>query len=118
MIYVSGSPGDIYVLFSDGRYRKFTDTWVEGVDPFSGGETPPSGLFEPIRGFGKVWRSNLDVRNGIGWGTTGEDGATATLLYFERGRAIYLPQRNESVILIEDSPGAGAGVWRSLIGAF
>lgn len=118
MIYVSGAPGDIYVLFSDGRYRKFSDTWVENVDPSSGGEIPPTGLTEPIRGFGKVWRINLDVRNGIGWATTGEDGATATLLYFERGRAIYLPQRNESIILIEDSAGAASGTWRSVIGAF
>ena len=43
MIYVQGSPGSMYVLTLDGRFRRFDDTWVSGVDPETGGETPPLG---------------------------------------------------------------------------
>lgn len=110
MIWVQGTPGTIYVLFNDGRFSRFDDTFTDGVDPTSGGETPPTGLFEPVRGFGKVWRSNPDVRNGLGWATGGEDGTAASLLPFEGGRALYLIDRAESFILIDD-PGAQSGTW-------
>jgi hypothetical protein len=118
MIYVSGAPGDIFALTNDGRFRRYPDTWVSGVDPDSAGLTPPPGLVEPIRGFGKVWRSFSDVGAALGWATAGESGATAALLLFERGRALFLPQRNESILLITDAGTLDAGTWRSLIGAF
>src|SRR5262245_60288081 len=43
--------------------------WIPGHegDQVSGGEKPPAGLYEPIRGFGKLWRSNPQVRNTLGW---------------------------------------------------
>ncbi len=118
MMYLAGTPGDIYTLTNDGRFRRYPDTWVSGVDPDSAGLTPPPGLIEPIRGFGKVWRTYSDAGAALGWATTGENGATATLLLFERGRAIYLPPRNETVLLIPDVGTLDTGVWRSLIGSF
>ena len=117
MIYVQGSPGSMYVLTLDGRFRRFDDTWVSGVDPETGGETPPLGLIEPKRGFGKVWRNNLDVRGALGWGVTEEAGAQSSLLLFDRGRAVYLPQRGETYLLIED-PGGASGSWRSILASF
>ncbi len=113
MIYLAGSPGSIYVLTLDGRFRRFDDTWVQGVDPESGGETPPLGLIEPKRGFGKVWRDNLDVRGSLGWAVTDEQGGSGSLQLFDHGRAIFLPQRNETDLLIDD-PGGLSGTWRSL----
>ncbi len=117
MIYVQGSPGSIYVLTLDGRFRRFDDTWVSGVDPETGGETPPLGMIEPKRGFGKVWRANLDVRGSLGWGITEEEGASSALLLFERGRAVFLPQRGETYLLIDD-PGGATGSWRTLPASF
>jgi hypothetical protein len=45
--------------------------WYEG-EPASGGETPPPGLYEPIRGFGKLWHSDPHIRNTLGWGAAPE----------------------------------------------
>ncbi len=116
MIYVQ-SPSAIYVLTLDGRFRRFDDTWVSGVDPETGGETPPLGLIEPKRGFGKVWRINLDVRGSLGWGVTDEQGASGTYQAFDRGRALFLPQRGDTILLIDD-PGGASGTWRSLPTSF
>jgi hypothetical protein len=113
MVYVEGSPKYIYVLTLDGRFRRFNDTFVEGVDPETGGETPPLGLLEPRRGFLKVWRNNFDVRAALGWGITEEQGNTSSVQTFDRGRAIYLPQRGETYLLIDD-PGGASGSWRAL----
>ncbi len=116
MIYVQ-SPSAIYVLTLDGRFHRFDDTWVSGVDPDTGGETPPLGLIEPKRGFGKVWRLNLDVRGSLGWGVTEEQGAAGTYQGFDHGRALFLPQRGDTILLIDDPGGAG-GTWRALPTSF
>lgn len=117
MVYVAGTPGSIYVLMSDGRFRRFDDTWIEGVHPDSAGMSPPPGLIEPIRGFGKVWRDNLDVQSALGWGVTPEAGDTSSIQLFERGRAITLPQIAASVILVDDL-GGSSGTWRANPGGF
>jgi len=91
MIYVATTPPVIYVVYNNGRWSQYADTFIEGTDPISGGEMAPSGLFEPIRGFGKVWRASADVRGGLGWASTTESGTTATVLYFDRGQMIAIP---------------------------
>lgn len=115
MLYISGQPGAIYALFSDGRFQRFDDTFVEGVDPERGAESPPVGLVAPVRGFLKVWQSSPTVRAALGWGVTEEAGNESRLLNFERGRMIYLPQRNQTVVLVDD-PGGASGNWRMLQG--
>ncbi|MFQ6016508.1 MAG: CHAT domain-containing protein, partial [Anaerolineae bacterium] len=59
----------IYVLNSRERtWDIFQDTFVEGVDPEWVGLSPPPGLLEPKRGFGKVWREELGgADSAIGW---------------------------------------------------
>ncbi|MBC7815016.1 MAG: hypothetical protein H7175_27910, partial [Burkholderiales bacterium] len=114
---VNGGTGTIYAFFSDGRFRRFDDTFVEGVDPATGGETAPAGLTEPARGFGKVWRNNADVRSALGWAASVEQGGSANSLGFERGRAIYLTQRGDTFLLVED-PGGLSGTWRPIAAAF
>jgi len=65
----------IYVIYSDGNYpkwRAYEDAWDEG-DPVSDpGISPPSGMFQPVRGFGLVWREIPDVRDRLGWATDQE----------------------------------------------
>jgi hypothetical protein len=62
--------GVIYVLFDDDQYprwRGYADEWEEG-DPVSDPDIePPSGFYQPVRGFGLVWRQNLTVRERLGW---------------------------------------------------
>jgi hypothetical protein len=94
----------IYALYNDGTYQRFNDTWTEG-EPQSGGATPPDGLLEPVRGFGKVWRDNPTARNTLGWATAPEAGGTAQIQLFERGVMMTVTQTSQTYILITGAPG-------------
>ena len=115
MVYVSGQPGTIYALFNNGAFHRYTDTYSAGADPETSGETPPAGFLTPLRGFLKVWNTHPDVRGNLGWAITEEAGNESRLLQFERGRMIFLPQRNQTVALLETA-GADTGAWRVLAG--
>lgn len=95
----------IYVLFNDGSYRRFDDAWQEGVDPERGGESPPEGLLEPARGFGKVWRDNPEVRAGLGWALGPEAGAEGRIQLFAGGEMFHVPQAGLTYIFIQGPPG-------------
>jgi hypothetical protein len=119
MLYLAGAPGHIYVLTNDTRFRRYDDTFVQGVDPESGGEVAPPGLVTPVRGFGKVWRSSPDVRNALGWAVVPETGGMLVQQNFERGRALFLPARGETILLVDDANSFGlVGSWRVLPGGF
>ncbi|MBC7225946.1 MAG: hypothetical protein H5T61_01755, partial [Thermoflexales bacterium] len=64
----------ILVLYNDGRYEKYADTFVDGEMESDPSIVPPAGLYQPIRGFGKLWRTNSHVRDGLGWATAPEQG--------------------------------------------
>lgn len=116
MFWLQGPPPVIYALLGNGRFQRYDDTYNANTDPFSGGETPPSGLLEPVRGFGKVWRSYPDVRNGLGWASGDESGSTANIQLFDRGQMVYLPQRGEIIIMSFDT-GNISGMWRAVPGS-
>lgn len=116
MLWMAGPPQAIYALFSTGRFQRYDDTFNAAVDPVSGGETPPAGLREPVRGFGKVWRTFAEVR-ALGWALTEETGGQATAQIFERGQMVYFPQRGMIFVLITDNGGLSGG-WRAIVGSF
>jgi hypothetical protein len=95
----------IYALYNNGTYQRFNDTFQEGVDPASGGASPPAGLLEPVRGFGKVWREQASARDALGWATSGESGGTAQILMFERGEMVSVAQTGQTYIMIAGAPG-------------
>ena len=77
----TASSGEIWVAILDksgktGQWLIFVDDWQEGVDPVTDlSLTPPGeGLSQPVRGFGKVWRTKLDdqQRKNLGWATGDE----------------------------------------------
>lgn len=51
----------------DSSWRRFDDTWSEEQPESDPAIVPPAGLFQPIRGFGKVWRENPEIREKLGW---------------------------------------------------
>ncbi len=95
----------IYALYNNGTYQRFNDTFQDGVDPNSGGASPPPGVLEPVRGFGKVWREQSSVRDGLGWATSGESGGSAQVLTFERGEMVSISQAGQTYLLISGAPG-------------
>ena len=88
-LFWNGDARLIYLLDgSTTAWLRYTDTWNEG-DPLGGYETPPAGFYEPVRGFGKLWREQPDVRTRLGWGTAPESGLiSAAIQPFDRGLII------------------------------
>jgi hypothetical protein len=90
----------IHVIYynADGTlsHQVFNDTWQEGEDPVDTGLEPPEGLYEPRRGFGKVWREQPGVADRIGWALEHERAVRASYQIFERGRLMRV--MSESVV--------------------
>ena len=58
----------IYVFDrSDSSWQRFEDTWSEEQPENDPTIVPPAERFQPIRGFGKLWRDNPEVQDELGW---------------------------------------------------
>ncbi|MCI0395491.1 MAG: hypothetical protein L0332_22770 [Chloroflexi bacterium] len=68
----------ILVFYNDGTYEWYNDTWTVGEPVDDPTVIPPPGLYQPVRGFGKVWRTNAEVRERLGWATALEVAFTST----------------------------------------
>ena len=82
--------GQIWVLALTGEGRGawtiFPDTYDDGTDPeVDASLVPPDGMLQPQRGFGKLWRTNTDVRDALGWATTPEFGYVSRYEYHPGG---------------------------------
>jgi len=90
----------IYTFFDDGTFQQFDDTWRPG-QPESGGLTPPAGKYEPVRGFGKVWREGTGarVRERLGWATAPEKGGPGAYQKFDRGEMYWSGAVNKIWVL-------------------
>jgi hypothetical protein len=64
----------IYVFFTDGTYRTYENTWAASQPDTVPGLTPPQGRVAPVRGFGKVWSGEAEVRAQLGWALAPEQG--------------------------------------------
>jgi hypothetical protein len=99
----------IYVLYNNGTYQRYTDTWIEGTDPESTGETAPAGKLTPVRGFGKVWHNNAAVKNGLGFATGPEAGTGGQIQRFERGEMLFVAGLGQTFIFV----GGTTSTWRA-----
>lgn len=75
----SGTPEGpyVYVLYEDDQlpqWQRFNDTWTSEQPETDPAIVPPEGLRQPIRGFGKLWRTNAAVRERLGWALEPERG--------------------------------------------
>jgi serine/threonine-protein kinase len=60
--------------------------WDQVTDPDGVGLNPPPGLYEPVRGFGHIWRNFLGGASGrLGWATDEEKGFCVNIQPFEHG---------------------------------
>ena len=68
----------IYILYAGGnRWSATQNSWFEGMPEFDPTLIPPAGYFQPVRGFGLVWRDEqalegYRVRDQLGWAITQE----------------------------------------------
>ncbi|MBL8096138.1 MAG: META domain-containing protein [Anaerolineales bacterium] len=66
------SGGTVTVLYDGGRIATYADVWTEGQPATDPTLTPPPDLYQPVRGFGLVWRTQPGVRDGLGWAVVPE----------------------------------------------
>ncbi len=101
----SDAGGTIYVLYNSGRWESYQDGWVAGM-PISGGYATPSGLVEPIQGFGLIWRTQLGGPNAeIGWAVGRENGTDyGQIQEFSSGsRIFYFPKQSPVIVLSNET---------------
>jgi len=74
---------------NSGDWFCYNDSFEEGemeIDPdLFPPENAETELYQPRRGFGKLWRNNDDIRNGLGWATTPEFELTSSYVYIPGG---------------------------------
>jgi hypothetical protein len=62
----------IYAFNGAGEVFIYPDTWTDVEQESEPTLNPPSGLVQPVRGFGKVWRELVWLQDELGWATAGE----------------------------------------------
>jgi protein-export membrane protein SecD len=68
-----------------GTWSIFDDTFKDGEPEMDPSIVAPDGKYQPVRGFGKLWRENQTVRDELGWGTTPEFGYDSEYRYYPGG---------------------------------
>jgi hypothetical protein len=98
---------DIDLLHADGGWSRYSDTWDETQSVDDPSLAPPEGLLQPVRGFGKVWRTLLGgPQAAVGWALEPERGYDMLSQPFGGGEII-LGAAGEVLILYTD------GTWES-----
>lgn len=68
----------IWVMFDDGtgkgKWSVYPDNFQDGEPESDPSIVPPDGMYQPERGFGKLWRNTPEIKNGLGFGITPEFG--------------------------------------------
>jgi hypothetical protein len=101
----------VLVLFDDGTYAAYQDTWVDG-DPIDDPSlTPPTGLYQPGRGFGKIWREAPSVRDRLGWATAPESGADGDLQGFDAGYMVQIGALDQIYVFYGNFAWTATGAW-------
>jgi hypothetical protein len=67
------------INYDESLWEWYPDTWSADQSESDPGIVPPEGLVQPVRGFGKVWRENPEVRERLGWGLAPEQGYNTEL---------------------------------------
>jgi hypothetical protein len=101
---------EIWVLIDDeegadgGPWRRRQDTWEDGMPEFDPTIIPPDeDLYQPIRGFGKLWREDDAIRGALGWAIEDEYGHVTRYEYYAGGEVTaagdYVPGPGQHTIV-------------------
>lgn len=71
-----------------GIWTVYNDTFREGDLESDPGIEPPAESLQPMRGFGKLWRENPEVRDALGWALTPEFGYVSNYEYHPGGEVV------------------------------
>jgi hypothetical protein len=93
-----GASRTIYALFEDKAtpaWSAFPDEFIDGQPESDPSLQPPEGKFQPVRGFGRLWRTNPEVRRRLGWASGPEQPFDGALQL--SGGAVFLRLRDGDV---------------------
>lgn len=94
----------IYVLQYDGTWASYNDTWDESQPDHDPDIVPPEYFFQPVRGFGKLWREQLGgVESELGWATAQEYGYDTAIQEFNYGLLLWSGEEHMLYVLYNDS---------------
>lgn len=68
-----------------GDWFCYNDTFVEGEPEIDETLVAPADMYQPRRGFGKLWREHPELKEGLGWATTPEFELTSGYTYIAGG---------------------------------
>jgi len=88
MFWLSSGP-TVYALYNNGTWQAYPDTWASPQPESDPGIVPPWGYYQPVRGFGKVWRENANVRAGLSWATEQERSLDVSWQDFQGGHMLW-----------------------------
>lgn len=107
-----GNTREIVIVYSDDqqpRWLRVPDAFTEGQPEQDDTIQPPPNLFQPIRGFGLIWRENPRTRERLGWATEpelGYDGIVQITGLTDNERVIYLRTRDGGILALAENGGA------------
>lgn len=105
----------IYVMYYDagsttkGTFETYAENWEEGMPERDDSIVAPPGLWQPSRGFGKLWRENTKVRQGVGWGLSDSSGYMAVVA--QQGSKLWFNGR-DNAFKIEGDHWEDIYAWR------
>lgn len=107
--------GQVWALYNgsdleNGHWFSYPDTFHEGEPETDTTIVPPVGLYQPRRGFGKVWRQATEVRRALGWALSPEMGYTTTWT-FDGNRYTLVGPSGEQFVLIYSPTGDASQTW-------
>jgi hypothetical protein len=117
-IGVAQSPS-IYVLYDTGKaWQIYEDTWTSAEMESDPAIVPPAGLYQPVRGFGKIWRTVPGIRETLGWALSPESSFQGAYQvgqdYYARPGGIYLRALSGSILRLGGYDGQG-DFWEVLV---
>ncbi len=79
----------IWVMFDSGQgsgqWQVYDNTYQDGEPETDPSIVPPDGKYQPVRGFGKLWRTNPEIKDKLGFGLTPEFGYVSNYEYHPGG---------------------------------
>jgi hypothetical protein len=106
MIWVADNR-QIFVLLNDD----LQPSWLQVSDDFQEGDQerddsiiPPPGRFQPVRGFGLVWRTNTNLRERLGWAVEPEaayEGLIQVAGQPENPTVVYMRTRDGGIVSLQ-----------------
>lgn len=92
------SNGQIIVLYNNGRWEVFTDTWTSGDPVYNPALVAPPGWCQPEYGIGKVWRNMDAVSQRLGWARWPQSPVNATRQQYEHGWMLWTSSQGVYVL--------------------